>query len=75
VLLARTDAGYARNVSVKALAKAYGLTTLREYQHGARRAINMQRMTAAPNVKQWPYGDGNSVNNSKQTHQPKRKHP
>ena len=33
----------------------YGLTDLATYQHQARHAINMQRMTAAPSVKQWPY--------------------
>ena len=55
VVLSRTDAGYAANVSVRALIAEYNLTTLRTYQHGARRAINMQRMQAAPNTHAWPY--------------------
>ena len=61
VVLSRTDAGYAKNVSVRALKDKYGLMDLRTYQHQSRRAINMQRMTAAPGVSDWKYNrDGTS---------------
>ena len=46
--LARTDAGYAKGISVRALMKQYNLMDLSTYQHGARHAINMQRLEAAP---------------------------
>jgi hypothetical protein len=59
-LLARTDAGYAKGLSVRALKDEYGLTDLLTYQHQARRAINMQRMTASPNVKPWAYNTNGS---------------
>ena len=46
-LVARTEAGYQKGISVRALKDQYGLTDLATYQHQARHAINMQRMTAA----------------------------
>ena len=55
VVLSRTDAGYKKGVSVRALKDTYGLIDLATYQHQSRHAINMQRMTAAPGVEQWPY--------------------
>eukprot|EP00658_Telonema_sp_P-2_P016889 TRINITY_DN1653_c0_g1_i12.p1 TRINITY_DN1653_c0_g1~~TRINITY_DN1653_c0_g1_i12.p1 ORF type:complete len:220 (-),score=43.85 TRINITY_DN1653_c0_g1_i12:480-1139(-) len=55
VMLARTDKGYENGVSVRTLKDRYNLTDLRTYQHQSRHAINMQRMTATPNVRPWPY--------------------
>jgi hypothetical protein len=55
VSLVRTDAGYAKGISVRALMGRYSLTRLSTYQHQSRHAINMQRMTAAPNVAAWKY--------------------
>ena len=55
VSLVRTDAGYAKGVSVRSLMGRYSLTGLSTYQHQSRHAINMQRMTAAPNVAAWKY--------------------
>ena len=59
-LVARTDAGYQKGISVRALKDQYGLTDLATYQHQARHAINMQRMTAAPSVSTWPYATNGS---------------
>ena len=55
VVLQRTDAGYDKGVSVRSIMDQYNLTRLSTYQHQARRALNMQRMTAAPNVLAWKY--------------------
>jgi hypothetical protein len=44
-LLRRTDAGYAKGVSVRQLLRQYKLRSLREYQIDARRQINSQRQT------------------------------
>ena len=52
--LSRTDAGYAKNISVRALMKdpKYGLRSLRDYQIDARAAINAQRQSGtAPNAR------------------------
>ena len=54
-MLQRTEQGYAKGVSVRALRERYNLTDLRTYQHQARHAINMQRMTAAGSTRAWPY--------------------
>merc|ERR1712216_1108002 len=55
VLLQRTEEGYKQGVSVRSLKDKYNLTDLSTYQHQARHAINLQRMTAAAGVNQWPY--------------------
>ena len=47
-ILARTDAGYAKNVSVRQLLDAYDIESLRDYQHRSRKAINRQRQAASP---------------------------
>lgn len=54
-LVARTEVGYQKGISVRALKDQYGLTDLATYQHQARHAINMQRMTTAPGVSTWSY--------------------
>ena len=59
-LVARTEAGYQKGLSVRALKDEYGLTDLATYQHQARHAINMQRMTAARSVSPWPYAPNGS---------------
>ena len=59
-LVARTDVGYKKGVSVRALKEQYGLTDLATYQHQARHALNMQRMTAAPSVSRWAYSTNGS---------------
>ena len=59
-LVSRTDVGYAKGVSVRALKEQYGLTDLATYQHQARHALNMQRMTAAPSVARWAYSTNGS---------------
>ncbi len=59
-LVARTEAGYQKGISVRALKDQYGLTDLATYQHQARHAINMQRMTAARSVSPWPYAPNGS---------------
>jgi predicted amidohydrolase len=47
-LLGRTEKGYEQGVSVRALLKENNIETLRQYQHRARAALNMQRQAAAP---------------------------
>jgi hypothetical protein len=42
-VLGRTEKGYEQGVSVRALLKANNIETLRQYQHRARAALNMQR--------------------------------
>jgi hypothetical protein len=59
-LVARTEAGYQKGISVRALKDQYGLTDLTTYQHQARHAINMQRMTAAGSLTTWPYATNGS---------------
>lgn len=44
-LLRRTDAGYAKGVSVRKLLQQYSIRPLRSYQIDARRQINAQRQT------------------------------
>lgn len=55
VSLIRTEDGYQQNLSVRSLIKTYGLIELSTYQQMARRALDMQRMTIAPNTNAWPY--------------------
>ena len=47
-LLGRTDKGYEQGVSVRKLLQENNIETLRQYQHRARAALNMQRQAAAP---------------------------
>jgi predicted amidohydrolase len=47
-LLGRTQRGYEKGLSVRALLQQYNIETLRQYQHRSRAAINMQRQAAAP---------------------------
>lgn len=47
-LLGRTDKGYEQGISVRKLLKEYNIESLRQYQHRARAALNMQRQAAAP---------------------------
>ena len=47
-LLRRTDAGYAKGVTVRGLLAQYKIRDLRTYQLQARAAINEQRQRAAP---------------------------
>ena len=68
ILLGRTNAGYAKGVSVRALKEKYGLTDLSTYQHQSRHALNMQRMTASPNTVQWPYNINGSNAKPKPPH-------
>jgi len=44
-----------KGISVRQLAKKYKLTSLTTYQHGARRALNMQRLYAASSPTPWAY--------------------
>ena len=59
-LVARTESGYKKGLSVRALKDQYGLTDLNTYQHQARHALNMQRMTAAVSPNYWPYATNGS---------------
>jgi len=61
LVIARTDEGYKQGISVRVLKDKYNLTDLSTYQHMARRALNMQRMTASPNVFKWPYARNGSA--------------
>ena len=47
-LLGRTDKGYEQGISVRKLLQEYNVEILRQYQHRARAALNMQRQAAAP---------------------------
>ena len=49
--LARTDAGFAKGASVRALVRQYGLRSLREYQIDARQQINAQRQSGRAPVE------------------------
>jgi predicted amidohydrolase len=50
-LLARTDAGYAKGMSVRQLLAKYEIEDLRSYQHRSRRVINQQRATGRDPTK------------------------
>ena len=58
-LLGRTEKGYEQGVSVRALLKENNIETLRQYQHRARAALNMQRQAAAPHPTLLKRNDGN----------------
>jgi hypothetical protein len=47
-LLRRTDAGYAKGITVRGLLEQYKIRDLRSYQLQARAAISVQRQRAAP---------------------------